>query len=168
MNYMKLLRRTDTQMGIKESLFQFGGRLFFERPGTKKSYEELIENLEVGGAKIGDRADGLMDGAYGREVLVHIIGIERWAQKRLKVFLGDAFIDEEYDNYRPSSEIAIVDLRKMFLAERNETVKIGREIHARHIADDMRVKHNDFQGINAKGWLYYVAGHAAQEAKGLK
>lgn len=155
-------------MGIKESLLQFGGGLFFEKPANKKSYGELVQNLETNGTAIGEKTNGLMDGEFVRETMIHIIGIERWAQKRLKVFLGDAFIDEEYDKYRPDAAISIEDLRKIFLAERNETVKLAREIDARRIPDETKVNHNMFQDFSAKAWLHYLAGHAAQEAKALK
>ena len=155
-------------MGFKETLFGLGGQLFFERPANKKSYSELIGKLEVSGKEIGEKADGLMDGEYVRKVMTHIIGIERWARGRLKVFLGDAFDGDEYDKFRPAREIPIGDLRKLFLAERKETIMVAREVHARRIPEDKKVNHNDFQGFSAKAWLNYIAMHAAQEAKSLK
>ncbi|MBL8162574.1 MAG: DinB family protein [Anaerolineae bacterium] len=98
-----------------------------------------------------------------RRILSHIVGIERWGQRRLSVFLGEPFVDEEYNIHRPPREASWSELRAQFHETRAQTLVLIDRIAA---ADprDQRVLHNQWGLLSARGWLNYLNVHARGES----
>jgi hypothetical protein len=155
-------------MGLKETVFHGVAQLIVERPARKRTLEEWAQRLESTLGEIDARAAASTDDAWGAPQFGHIIGIERWGQSRLRVFLGAPLLQDEYDAYKPETGLTVSELREVMRATRAETVALARELAARQIPLDATVPHNDFGPLTARGWLSYLNDHATREATRIR
>ncbi len=155
-------------MGLKTSIFGMIRYLMFERSANKLTLDQLADNLAKDGSKIKERISKAPDNDRNRNQLIHIIGIERWGQSRLKVALGETFIRDEYDGYSPPVTASWNELRTAFHEMRDETVSITRELSKANITSERTVHHNDFGDMSLHGWLRYLTFHANQESRRIK
>ncbi len=72
-------------------------RVAVKRPARKLSLGELATRLEEAGKDLEFRYGAALDNPANREKLRHVVGMERWGQRRLEVLLGKellhAFLD---------------------------------------------------------------------------
>ncbi|NJP05218.1 MAG: hypothetical protein HC837_06110 [Chloroflexaceae bacterium] len=155
-------------MSIATSLVQVVSRLMFERPVQALSLADIVVQLEISGGKLLSQLATSRDTPANRELVCHIVGIERWSQRRLHVALGAAPVQDEYDGYRPSQTLSWDDLHATFAAARQESIALGNQLHANDVDPNMIVRHNDLGLLSVRGWLRYMSLHASLEAKALK
>ena len=155
-------------MGLKATIFGFIRNLLIERPAKKQTLGQLTDNLQKDGNKIEQKIAEKADSEHNRNKLIHIIGIERWGQSRLKVALGEPFVLDEYDGYSPPANSSWNELRADFHRTRESTVALGRELAKANISPSTTIRHNDFGEMSTHGWLRYLNFHANQESKGIK
>lgn len=151
-------------MSIIGRLIRFG----LERGARGKSYAELTERLAREQESVAQRMAQAADTPRNRAVAAHIIGIERWGQRRLRTLLGEPLLHDEYDGYRPSGELAPAALAEEFRATRQATVALAQELAAAGADLNATVPHNDAGPMRAGGWLNYLNMHASMEAKRLR
>lgn len=142
--------------------------LFLEFPVRTKSLSDLIDIVETAGAQITERLNSIDDSDDNRKYLSHVIGIERWAERRLRVALGEPFIEEEYNGHRPSRETSWDDLRTQFAETRAATVATIQQLVSQNVDKSVRVKHNQFGEVSVRGWLRYIFFHGNFESKRIK
>lgn len=144
---------------------RFISGVMFERPARKNSYQDFARILREKGAVIESRiAKG--DGSGKQHgTLTHVIGIEKWAQSRARVALGEPFKQEEYTVYRPAKETAWADLLPIFRETRADSVALAEQLAAQNVPTDTKVKHNQFGDFSVRAWLQYIVGHADFETK---
>ncbi len=140
----------------------------FERPSKNKSYTELANQLTAGRNVVLERATTAAGDAKAHGILTHVTGIERWAQNRIRVALGEQFRDEEYDGYRPAKELSWADAQQQFEATRNDTLALCGELMAAGVDSNTKVRHNSFGEMAISGWLQYIYGHTDFETKSIK
>ncbi len=143
-------------------------RLLLERPGEKLSFAEHVAELERTGGEILRRATAVSGNPANREKLAHITGIERWGQRRLRVFLDLPYIPDEYESYRPAADSHWPELQDAFKAARQDTIQLARELEAHKVNPQVRVVHNQFGELSARGWLVYLRRHAQLESRRLR
>ena len=139
-----------------------------ERPAQKRTMSAWGEKLTANGESISQKLDNLPDSQRNRQVLSHIVGIEQWGQSRLRVGLGDPFIEEEYDKYRPSQNRSWEQLKTEFRITRKKTVALAEELDNKQMDQFFRVNHNQYGDITLGAWLRYLDMHANLESKRLK
>ena len=150
-------------MGLKEKVTGFVAGLLLERPVEDKSYAEMAQQLEEAGQSIRARLADKKYTEFNHRVLTHIIGIERWGQSRLRVFLGEPLVQEEYNSYRPAREVPWDELVGQLTATRSETVSLVRALDGASVAPDIKILHNQFGPLSARAWLRYLQTHASRE-----
>ncbi|MFN8490993.1 MAG: hypothetical protein U0350_25590 [Caldilineaceae bacterium] len=155
-------------MAIKATFIGAIASLILERPARKKTLTEFIAKLEEAGSVIEACAAKAADTPGNREQLAHIAGIERWGQRRLRVFLGEPYVQDEYDGYRPTAELNYAQLQDFFHATRQETVQIARKIADAKVSDAATVPHNFVGKLSARAWLRYLDIHANTESKRIR
>ncbi|MBE2238439.1 MAG: hypothetical protein IAE81_11645 [Caldilineaceae bacterium] len=155
-------------MGLKEKVMQVAAGLFVERPARAKSLGAWKAVLEADGVAVDQRAAAAQDPLQASKVLRHISGIERWGQRRLKIFLGEPPIHDEYNDYRPGADLTLDEQRAFFRQTRAETVALAVRLQAAGIGDDARSPHNDFGPLSVRGWLRYLDSHANIESKKIR
>lgn len=155
-------------MGFKEKLFHLVGKFLLERPGHKRTLAELTEELETSGRTAMERLATAADNPKNRQNLRHVIGIERWGQRRLKVALGEPFVMDKSDAYFPAADIGWDELRETFRTTREETVALARELQQAGVDPDLKVRHNQWGALSVQGWLYYLNFHANGDLKKMK
>ena len=143
-------------------------RFIFERSVRLLPIQKLVSQLEQSAKHIFTLLDMCSDTPGNRLHLRHIIGIERWGQRRLRVALGEPFLNEEYDHYRPSNERSWEELKDDWVAAREATLSLSKELIQANIAPDFKVIHNRYGPLSIKGWLRYIDVHASSEGKHIK
>ncbi len=118
--------------------------------------------------KVTGRFEAGADSAENQETGRHIIGIERWSQSRLRVFLGGELVMDEYNAYEPASDLNMAALAQAFEEARQTSVELANQIVAAGIGDEKTVPHNDMGDLNASTWLAYISGHALRESGRIK
>lgn len=142
--------------------------LLIERPGAAKSVEEWIAQLEADEKGVTARALAAKNSQQAQIILRHITGIERWGQQRLRVFLGEALVKDEYEGYRPATDLTTEAQCAAFSSTRHATVDLVRQIVAAKRAEDIKVLHNQLGPITLRGWLRYLDMHANWESKKIR
>ena len=142
-------------------------RFLTERGARGLTYESATQKLESTGEEIAARMARAAETPKNRDQANHIIGIERWGQRRLRIALGEPPLRDEYDGYRVPGE-TMAALREAFRSTRAETVALVRELQAAGIAPETTVPHNDMGDTTLLGWLFYLNGHASRESSRLR
>lgn len=141
---------------------------FLERPASKKDVSQWITSFAESGEAIQKKTLSAADSESNRKVLSHIIGIERWGNRRLEVALGEPFIQDEYNNYRPPRDASWEQLQTDFADTRNETTQLLQKIKESNIELSKMISHNQYGDISLKGWMRYLVMHANLESKRLR
>lgn len=150
-------------MGLVDKILSWGAHFILERPAREKDYTEHARLLEEAGRTVLKRLERANHSQFNHRVLTHIIGIEKWGQSRLRVFVGAPLKDEEYLVYRPGRDVPWAELVDLFRATRVETLSIVGELQQAKIGPEDRVRHNQYGPLSAKGWLAYLRTHASRE-----
>ena len=145
----------------------FAAQLFFERPGRTLDYTAHINGLRESGDTLVALFRTARDDQHNRTLLRHIIGIEHWAQARLRELLGAAPFREEYDKYKPATQLTVSELVQIMHQTRQQSCAIAQQLADAHIDLNQRVTHNQFGPLSASGWLVYIRSHATIESKKL-
>jgi hypothetical protein len=155
-------------MSRPNPVFSFIYRLLLELPARGKTYEKLVSRLEFSGQMLGVQLPRKADTPANRARLCHIIGIERWGQRRLEMLLGEPPVSDEYDSYMPDETKSLSTLVEMFLRTRAESVGIAWRLQHNGVPVSARVLHNHTGPLSVAGWLTYFVQHANFEARRIK
>lgn len=155
-------------MTIFDSFRDIVVRLVLERTAARYSISEWADALAASGAKLKARMAASADTPANRRQIRHIIGLERWGQRRLRVALGEPFINDEMDGYQPPVDLNLAELIDVFLNTRDETVHLARQCAADPRAETTLVRHNQLGPLSIRGWLRYLDMHAGLEVLRLR
>lgn len=139
-------------------------RSFSERSAHSLGYNELAVRLKQSGEKVTRRLSTADDTPANRQQAAHIIGIERWSQRRLRVLLGDPPTGEEYDSYRPGASATLAELSSLFEQTRANSLLLLNELRAAGISKDQTTAHNSLGKLSVGGWMIYLDAHADRES----
>lgn len=155
---------------VIEKLRGVASYLLLETPGRRKSLEQWAEALTASGRIISARVkEAQGDEAKNRIQLNHIVGIERWSQRRLRVFLGQPAVRDEYDGYRPGEKLSLAELLDVFETARAETVATLGQIASMPPQElPPTVEHNQYGPLSLYAWIRYLDMHAAWEARRIR
>jgi hypothetical protein len=149
-------------------LIKWGAYLTIERPVRKLPIPQLLNQLEQSKITLSDHLNACPDTPDNRRLLCHLVGIERWGQRRLRVALGEPFLAEEYDHYRPSTERSWDELKREWDTTRQATLELVNTIIQANPSADLKINHNQYGSLSIKGWLRYLDVHASGEGKHIK
>jgi hypothetical protein len=141
---------------------------FNERGAARLSLIEIKGKLAQSEVVITERILKAADTPKNRNLASHLIGIERWAQKRLRVALGELLVIEEYDAYRPGTALAMEELSKTFQSTRQATLNLVDELEQAKVDVTTLIPHNELGTLTVKGWLFYLVSHGLRESQGIK
>lgn len=145
------------------SLFGTVQRVWMERSAKGKSYADLAEGLERDRPLVAEKFRGAKDSARNREAACHIIGIERWGQRRLRTLLGEPLVLDEYDGYRPDTSRTMAELADDFERARQESLALVQTLQAQGVPLTQTVVHNESGPMSVGAWLAYLRSHARRE-----
>jgi hypothetical protein len=149
-------------MPAREIVMGLAVGLMIERPARKQRFADIITGLETTGHQIADRIRRASPGKVNVRQVRHVVGIERWSQRRLRVALGERPTLDEYDGYQPPEDADWDTLLAEWEATRRETVALARTL-AEKSTDDVRIRHNQMGPLSVRGWLIYLSRHATRE-----
>jgi hypothetical protein len=143
-------------------------RPLVERQAKGHSLEDLAEALERSGSTLNARFGRAADTPRNREALNHIVGIERWGQRRLRVPLGEPLLMDSYRGYRLPEGTSMDNLVQAFADTRRDTVNLARELGSAGLKPSAKVRHNDLGELSLGAWLAYLDGHAKRESRRVR
>ncbi len=155
-------------MKLVSFLMHWGALLVLERHVRGMSMDAIILELNQSAIEITEHINGCVDSPNNRRQLSHMVGIERWGQRRLRVALGEPFLDEEYGHYRPSIERSWLELTNDWSATRQATITLAGSLTQLSESPDINIVHNTYGALSIKGWLRYLDVHASSEGKRIK
>lgn len=129
-----------------------------------KNYQDYRQQLEASSEKILNLIHNAQQDKKGHSQLTHLIGMERWGCSRLRVALGEPFLDQEYDEYRPPQEATWEYLEQAFVQTRKETCEICDALAENKVDPSGTIEHNQFGMLNVRTWLEYIDYHSEQHA----
>lgn len=135
-----------------------------ERQAKGRTLEDLAEALERSDSTLNARFGRAKDTPQNREALNHIVGIERWGQRRLRVPLGEPLLMDSYQGYRLPDSTSMGDLIQAFAETRRDTINLARGLGSADLKPPVKVHHNDLGGLSLGAWLAYLDGHAKRES----
>ena len=153
-------------MSIVQRLIGMGRRPMAEREARGKGFVQLASELQASGAVMDGRLASARDTAGNRDAIAHWVGIERWGQRRLRVALGEPFIEDGHRPYRPDEADGVEALRRAFADTRAETVALAHRLDEAGVDPATTVRHNDLGDLSIRGWLAYLIQHPEQESRG--
>jgi len=142
------------------------GPWFIETVAARYSFEGLGKTLLKSKEAIRDRMLIIMNIPQYPEVTRHMIGIELWGQRRLKVALGEPLLADGHQMYRPPWDTSSVTLMLQFERARLDTVDLIPLLEAAQYSQ--KIPHNDLGPLSVKGWLYYLYLHGWLESLKLR
>jgi hypothetical protein len=146
--------------------FEVAGQLLVEMPVAFSPLERQIKALETSGNALAKQLETVPDSAENHKILAHIITIERWGTRRLKVVLGEAFVRDASSDHAPDPDLSWDDLRQLFAETRQELLEVAQGLGQR--AKGFPVEHNQFGPLSGAGWLRYLNVHAFIESRQFK
>lgn len=153
-------------MTLKERLTSVVIRFVIEQPAKRQGLIKLTQSLTDSGEALHRDLERIEDNDKNRTQLRHIIAIERWGQRRLKVALGEPFIHDENHAYKPGGDTPWIALKEMYSATRAETIALADVLRSKDLTQ--KVLHNQFGFVSVLGWLRYLETHARLEGKRLR
>ncbi|WP_221090526.1 DinB family protein [Deinococcus aquaedulcis] len=140
-----------------------------ERPAARSSYADLAQSLERSGTFLAGRSERAADTHANRELLGHIIGIERWGQSRMEAALrGQSPTEDTYHPHRPPQDASMPELRAQVSTTRAATVDLARRLQRAAPDDTLTAPHNQYGDLSLKAWLRYLSQHADFESRRLR
>ncbi len=124
----------------------------------------LQSPLERSGEEVTRHLSGIPYTPRNREVVNHIVGIERWGQRRLRVALGEPPLLDTYRGYRLPEGADLGALRSAFTDTRRGTVDLARELSFA-APNQTKVRHNDLGALSIGVWLTSSATTADERCK---
>ena len=155
----------DEHMRLLQRLIGLVRRPMAERGARGKGLERLAAELEASGATMDARLARAGDTPGNRDAIAHWVGIERWGQRRLRVALGEPFVEDGHRPYRPDEATGVEALRDSFAQTRAETVALAHRLIEAGVDPATTVRHNDLGEMTVAGWLAYLIQHPEQESR---
>lgn len=155
-------------MSIRETLMRAFSSRLLENPAKHKTYDQLIDELEIGMEHVLARAAGKLDSPANRDVFGYIIGTERWSQRRLRTLQGEPVVEDEVDHYRPRPAMSLNALRREFVDARSQSISLARALQAAGVPLTATARHNDAGDMSVGAWLAYINTQADRESRRLK
>ena len=146
-------------------LMHWGAQLILERPAKKMTVDDLLSQLGQSNRHLTEHLNACSDTQANRRQLCHLIGIERWGQRRLRVAFGEPFLTEEYDHYRPSPDRSWEDLKKEWEITRQASLTMFKGFSEER---NIKIEHNQYGSLSVKAWLRYLDIHASSEGKRIR
>lgn len=142
--------------------------VMIERPAYWRSLDELLSALETSADKLHESLSKAKGSDKDKATLRHVIGMERWGQRRLRVALGEENPNDEHHAYKPDANSTWEELLQAFQSARQETLDLGYSLAAKEVDLNQGIAHNQFGDMSVKAWLRYLHLHAWAEARHIK
>ncbi len=137
-----------------------------EQPAKRQGFDSIVKKLEQTGTSLNTRLKTITDTQKNRNKLRHVIAMEKWGQRRLKIALGETFIQDENHAYKPSDKSSWEDLKSLYGITRLETLDLTKKLSK--VDPSQKIPHNQFGSLSILGWLRYLNTHAFFESKRMK
>ncbi len=124
----------------------------------------LADRLEAALAPLEARYRAAAGDPKALRTLRHVVAIERWGQRRLRVALGDLPFERDASGaYAPAADAPYDRVLADLSGVRAETTALARRIAAED-KGAVVVEHNSMGPLSAAGWLRYLNFHANSES----
>lgn len=137
-----------------------------EGPAEGQSFAALRDNFSANGEAIFDRLSRAADSDRNRELLRHIIGIEKWGRGRLQSAVQHRpWVMDGHHEYKPDENKTLPELIEIFQDQRRRTVEFAQSLHEAPPTENEKVPHNGLGDLSLRAWLRYLDKHADLESR---
>ncbi len=143
---------------------RLGVSALIEGPGRRRSFDQLHAQFMQTGPRIEERIRNAHN-PNAEKTIRHIIGMERWGQRRLRTALGEPLVMDEHHPYKPDAGLGMEALLDAFQTTRQDTLALVRQLERSGFQG--RIPHNGLGPLTVKGWLQYLNMHADLESRRL-
>jgi hypothetical protein len=155
-------------MAIVPFLLHFVAGLMFERPTRGVTTAALLQRLEQSQPEFVSYIQQHADTPKNRALLGHIIGVERWAQARLRQCISGPSAPDESDVYVPAQDVSFSDLRTAASRTRSDSVALFSELSDAGVPLTRTIMHNQFGALTVAAWFHYIVKHSMLEARKMR
>ena len=155
-------------MSISSFLLHNIAGLMFERPTRGVTAAVGVQRLEQSHVDFGQHLQQYTDSVKNRALLGHIIGVERWAQVRLRQYINGPTAPDESDAYVPAPDVTFADLVADARRTRSDSIALYRELIDAGVPLTHTIVHNQFGALTVAAWFYYIAKHSMLEARKMR
>ena len=155
-------------MTIRSYLLHNIAGLMFERPTRGHTAALLLQRLVQSEPVFVQHIAQCADSPKNRTLLGHIIGIERWAQARIRQCLSGPTTLDESDAYLPSQDTSFADLKNDARRTRSDSITLYRELIDTGVPLNRTIVHTQFGALTVAAWFHYIALHSMLEAKKMR
>lgn len=151
-------------MKLRDRVMRLGVPLFVEAPANRRSFADLRDALARTAKPIEERF-GKAKTPQATKTIRHIIGMERWGQRRLRVALGEPLVMDGHHAYKPQPGLDTGALIEEFRSTRQQTLELIQKLESTPYRQ--KIPHNALGPLSLKGWLFYLNIHADWESRKL-
>ena len=156
-------------LSLLQKLIGAGLRPHVRRKARGKSLSDVMDGLRSSlDEVVGPRMEKVQDSAANRESVNHWIGIERWSLARVRVALGEPFVDGSYHPYRMPEGTGWAELKAEMIKARAETLDLAEHVERAGFAPDLTVPHKDLGPLTVIEWFAYIDDHSRREVIRLR
>ncbi|RLT32014.1 MAG: DinB family protein [Chloroflexi bacterium] len=155
-------------MSISSFLLHNIAGLMFERPTRGLTAAVVLRRLEQSQPVFAQQIEQCADSHKNRALLGHIIGVERWAQARLRQCVSGPTAPDESDAYVPAPDVSFADRVADALRTRSDSVALLGELIDAGVPLTRTIIHNQFGALTVAAWFHYIAMHSMLEAKKMR
>lgn len=142
--------------------------LMFERPTRGVPATELLQRLEQSQDVFAQHIQQYAESHKNHLLLGHIIGVERWAQTRLRQCIDGPTAPDESDAYVPSPEVAFSVLLTNARDTRSESIVLLTVLMKAGVPLTRTIEHNQFGPLSVAAWFHYITTHSMLEARKMR
>ena len=165
-------------MSIQTRIRSAAVQTFIEWPAKRQTFGELAQKLGASKEQLEARFIEAEGTDKQRRTLRHIVGIERWGQRRLWLAIrfggksgvrsSDVVFSDAHHLYKPAESAAWDELIAKFSGTRQETVALAHYLEKTDVDEFLKVPHNDLGPLSLRGWLRYLQTHATLEGRRIR
>ncbi|RIH83113.1 hypothetical protein Mlute_02289 [Meiothermus luteus] len=152
-------------MPVADLVLRLAKPFLIEKPAWELSLDQHKEALVRSVEPVEQRIQKARS-SQAEEIVRHIIGIERWGQRRLQVALGKPLVMDEHHEYKPPAGLDKAHLLYEFRKTRIQTIELAERLKG--TIEPTYVPHNALGPLSTRGWLYYLNLHAQWESRRLR
>ena len=155
-------------MSISSFLLHNIAGLMFERPTRGLTAAVILQRLEQSQVDFDQHLQQYAETPKNRALLGHIIGVERWAQARLRQCISGPTAPDESDVYVPAPDVSFAELVADAHRTRSDSVALLGELIDAGVPLTRTIVHNQFGALTVAAWSHYIAKHSMLEAKKMR
>lgn len=154
---------TRGHMSLLQKIIGAGLRPRVRGRAKGKTLEQEADQLAASRDVLLPRIMAAPDTPGNREALNHWVGIERWSLHNVRQWREPPAAPESYRRFRLPDGASLTQLQEAFVAVREESIGLARELARTGADPGAVVRHKDLGPLTLVEWFEYIDDHTRRE-----